>query len=162
MNAATTVRPARPDDSLAIARVIGHWGGGVVREGVLTDPSTCAQLVAERSGALVGVLSYQVERGACEVVALDADPAGQGTARGLLDAVVEIAGRAGCTRLWLVTTNDNGRAQRIYQQYGFDLAGVELGAVDRARATVKPSIPEIGEHGIPIRHELRYELTIPR
>ena len=119
-------------------------------------------LVADRDGDIVGVVTYRIERDGCEVVTIDADPAGRGTGRALLDAVAEIATAGGCVRLWLVTTNDNLRAQRVYQEYGFDLTGVDLGAVDRARASSKPSIPVVGEHGIPIRHELRYELALPR
>jgi ribosomal protein S18 acetylase RimI-like enzyme len=155
------VRPAAPRDRDAAALVTGHWGAGVARSGVLIDPSECPQLIADRDGAVVGVLTYRIDGEECEVVTFDAEPAGQGTGRVLLDAVVGVAAAAGCTCLWLVTTNDNLRAQRVYQQYGFNLTAVDFGAVDRARTALKPSIPELGEHGIAIRHELRYELRLP-
>ncbi|GAA2448341.1 hypothetical protein GCM10010191_77240 [Actinomadura vinacea] len=67
----------------------------------------------------------------------------------------EAARAAGADRLWLITTNDNLRALRFYQRYGFDLV-----AVARSRA-LTPSIPEIGLDGIPIRHELELELPLP-
>jgi hypothetical protein len=49
---------------------------------------------------------------------------------------------------------------RFYQRYGFDLVGVHRNAVAGSRA-LKPSIPEIGLDGIPIRHELELELPLP-
>jgi ribosomal protein S18 acetylase RimI-like enzyme len=53
----------------------------------------------------------------------------------------------------LVTTNDNVDAIRFYQRRGYRIASIDRGAVDRARS-IKPSIPLIGFHGIPIRDEL--------
>jgi RimJ/RimL family protein N-acetyltransferase len=79
----------------------------------------------------------------------------------LVDAVAEAARAAGAVRLWLVTTNDNLRALRFYQRYGFDLVAVHRDAIARSRA-LKPSIPRIGLGGIPIRHELELELDLHR
>ena len=59
----------------------------------------------------------------------------------------------GASELWLVTTNDNLDALRLYQRHGFHLDRVHPGAVDRARRQ-KPSIPALGEFGIPLRDEL--------
>lgn len=55
-------------------------------------------------------------------------------------------------RVWLVTTNDNLDAFRLYLRHGFRLEQVHLGGVDLARE-LKPSIPLIGEHGIPLHDE---------
>jgi hypothetical protein len=68
--------------------------------------------------------------------------------------------RVGCRRPWLVTTNDNLDALRFYQRRGFRLAEPHDGAVDRSRETLKPSIPEVGEYGIPIRDELVLERAL--
>ena len=62
-------------------------------------------------------------------------------------------------RLWLSTTNDNIRAIRFYQEWGMDLCAVKFDEVARSRV-VKPAIPLHGEHGIPIRHELEFELQL--
>lgn len=83
------------------------------------------------------------------VVAAGERHAGTGTA--LVEAV---AGDAGARRLRLVTTNDN--ALRFYQRRGFRLAELHVGAVDEARR-LKPTIPTIGDHGIPLRDELVLE-----
>ncbi|EPE61206.1 hypothetical protein L479_02426 [Exiguobacterium sp. S17] len=53
----------------------------------------------------------------------------------------------------LFTTNDNLRALAFYQKRGWRLAGIIPGAVDEARLQ-KPSIPMIGEHGIPLHDEI--------
>jgi hypothetical protein len=58
-----------------------------------------------------------------------------------------------------VTTNDNLAALRFYQRRGMRLVAVHAGAVAEARR-LKPSIPLVGQHGIPIRDELELELDL--
>jgi hypothetical protein len=43
---------------------------------------------------------------------------------------------------------------------GFRIRVIRPGAVDEARRTLKPELPTIGDHGIPIRHEIELERTI--
>ena len=62
----------------------------------------------------------------------------------------------GARRLWLITTNDNVRAQRFYERQGFELVAVDDGAVDRSRSA-KPEIPLLGAGGVEIHDELKYE-----
>jgi ribosomal protein S18 acetylase RimI-like enzyme len=62
-------------------------------------------------------------------------------------------------RLWLVTTNDNLRAQRFYERAGFRLVEVREGEIERSRR-LKPEIPLLGEGGVPIRDELEYEFSM--
>jgi ribosomal protein S18 acetylase RimI-like enzyme len=78
----------------------------------------------------------------------------------LIAEVEQIARRAGCTRLWLITTNDNVDALRFYQRRGFRLAALRPGAVDDSRTRLKPEIPDVGDHDIPIRDELELEQEI--
>lgn len=59
----------------------------------------------------------------------------------LIEAIGHLARRQGCTRLWVITTNDNVDALRFYQRRGFCLVRVHRGAVDRSRASLKPEIP---------------------
>jgi hypothetical protein len=60
--------------------------------------------------------------------------------------------------VWLTTTNDNLDALRFYQRRGFRISAVRPRAVERARATLKPEIPEVGAYGIPVRDEIDLEL----
>jgi hypothetical protein len=48
---------------------------------------------------------------------------------------------------------------RFYQRRGLRIVAVYRGAVDRARQT-KPSIPQIGDDGIPIHDELELQIKI--
>jgi ribosomal protein S18 acetylase RimI-like enzyme len=128
------------------------------RLGELHDPVEDDAFFAEdEHGNLLGVLTFDVRGVDCEVSTLYAATPQGGIGTALIEAVVDAAGAAGCERLWLVTTNDNVDALRFYQRRGFRLVELHAGAVDASRATLKPSIPEIGDHGIPIRDELVLE-----
>ena len=82
-----------------------------------------------------------------------ADRRGTGVGAALVEAVAADAAADGQAELWLVTTNDNLDAVRLYQRHGFRLTELHAGGVDRARE-LKPQIPLIGQHGIPMRDEL--------
>lgn len=152
------VRAASEDDRAWIERRLQHsWGSTtIVSRGTVHDASQLPALVAVRGDDIVGLATYHVSVGECEVVSLDSLRQGQGIGSALLARVGEEAGRCGCHRLWLVTTNDNLTAVRFYRRRGMRLVAVHRGGVDEARR-LKPSIPLIGEHGIPIHDELEFE-----
>ena len=85
-------------------------------------------------------------------IELDAVPAGIGTGTALLEALARRLRAEGCGRLWLTMTNGNLSALRFYLRRGFRLNRVRPGAVDAARK-LKPSIPLVGEHGVPTHDE---------
>src|SRR5207244_10199372 len=60
----------------------------------------------------------------------------------LMDAISAQSRQAGCTRLWLTTTDNNRRARTFYERWGMNIARVHRGGVAASRA-VKPSIPEV-------------------
>jgi GNAT superfamily N-acetyltransferase len=127
----------------------------VARLGELHHAGADEALIAEDAGGdLVGVLTYAIDGDGCEVSALYAASQRHGIGSAVIEGIVDVARAAGCERLWLVTTNDNLDAVRFYQRRGFRLTELRALAVDRARETLKPSIPEIGDYGIPIRDEL--------
>jgi ribosomal protein S18 acetylase RimI-like enzyme len=137
------------------------WGGPLAaRLGELIDLRSLPTLVATLDGERAGIARYEVRGEECEVVSIASKPEGQGVARALLDAIRAIAVEHGSRRVWLVTTNDNIRALRVYQQYGFNLVALHLDAVTRARQTIKPSLPERGSSGIRMAHELELELEL--
>ena len=76
-----------------------------------------------------------------------------------MDRAVPEPARRGCSRTWLITSNDNVNAIRFYQRRGMRLVAVHRGAIDEARQ-LKPSIPLVGKHGIPIHDELEFELPL--
>ncbi len=154
------VRPFRDGDREWVRETLRElWGETVVSRGVVHDPTALPGFVAEEGGERVGLLTYRIDGADCEVVTIDAFPAGAGAGTALLDAAGRAARDAGCGRLWLITTNDNLRALRFYQRRGFRLVAVHPDAVERSRA-LKALIPEIGLDGIPLRDELELELEL--
>ena len=126
----------------------------------LHDATLLDGLVAERGGARVGLLTYRIEGEECEVVTIDSLEPGRGIGTALLQGAAELARGQGCSRLWLITSNDNLPALRFYQRRGMSLAALHRDAVTTWRRTVKPQIPEVGLDGIPIRHALELELRL--
>ncbi len=157
-----TVRAAAPDDRDAIAAFLEARGmRPVARLGELLDPLDDAAIVAEGAdGTLSGVLTYRVVGRACEVTTLYVEVPGRGTGTNLLAAVEAVARDEDCQRLWLITTNDNVDALRFCQRRDFRITALHPGAVDRSRASLKPSIPLRGDHDVPIRDELVLEKTL--
>ena len=152
------VRAGRPDDRDRVAAFLEERGVRyAARLGALHDPVADEAFVAEDDRDLVGVLTYRVDGRECEVSSLYVATSWHGIGSALIEAVVGAVRSRGIDRLWLVTTNDNVHALRFYQRRGFRLVELHVGAVDTSRATLKPSIPEIGEHGIPLHDELVLE-----
>lgn len=140
--------------------LVNVWGSTLVaRQGAVIDAMNLDGFVAVEGGTRFGLVTYDVEDDAVEVVTIQVDHEGRGAGRALMDAVKERAQELGARRIWLSTTNDNVRAFRFYQQWGMTLAAVIRNGVDVSRA-VKPSIPLIGHDGIPVRDELVFELTL--
>jgi ribosomal protein S18 acetylase RimI-like enzyme len=157
-HAGVRVRTIRDDERAWAATTLrDRWGADEVvgggRTHRLADLST---LVADADGELAGLATYVIDRGDCELVTIDALTVGGGIGGALVDAVVDAARTAGARRVWLITTNDNLPALRLYQRHGFTLAALRPGAVEAARAR-KPQIPATGHAGIPIRDELELE-----
>lgn len=137
-----------------------RWGGvTVVLRETAYDVTRLDGYVAERDGAPVGIVAYLVTGDRCEIITLDAVEQFRGVGTALVERVKVEAVRQGCGYLTVTTTNDNLDALRFYQRRGFRLEAVAPGAVDRARR-LKPGIPAVGAHGIPIRDEVRLGMTL--
>jgi GNAT superfamily N-acetyltransferase len=130
----------------------------VARKGVLIDASVLPGFLATDGGRPVGLLTYDAAHDECEVVTIISSE-GRGIGRALMDAVRDHAAAAGYRRLWLITTNDNTRAFRFYQLWGMDLCAFYHHGVRRSRK-IKPSLPERGADGIPLDHELEFEMLL--
>jgi ribosomal protein S18 acetylase RimI-like enzyme len=110
--------------------------------------------VAEAGGQRTGLLTYRLEADDVELSAFAVVPRRAGLGTRLLAALEDAVRAAGRARIWVVTTNDNVDALRFYQRRGFRIREIRVGAVDRARAALKPAIGRLGEHGIPLRDEI--------
>ncbi len=154
------VRPVEERDRGWLREAVaGAWASDrMVTRGRLIEPvSACPGFVAELHGRPAGLVLFVEREDGLEVVGLLALERGAGVGSALLAALEGEAARRG-TRAWLVTTNDNTRALRFYQRRGWELVALHRDAVTEARP-LKPEIPETGDDGIPIRHELELRWT---
>jgi GNAT superfamily N-acetyltransferase len=152
------VRERREADRSAVEAFLAErHSARVARLGRLENPLDHPGLIAERDGSLAGVVTYVLGADECEILTLHASERWRGVGTALVEAVERLAAGRGCRRLWVLTTNDNVDALRFYQRRGFRLAQLHPGAVDRSRERLKPELPEVGDHGIPIRDELVLE-----
>lgn len=156
------VRPlTEKDRPWAVEIETDSWGEPVAaRLGELVDLTRLPGFIAFSNGERAGLVTYAVRVDECEVVTIRSLQEGQGIGRALLDAVRDAAVDSGCRRLWLITTNNNVRALRLYQRWGMDIVAFHRNAVSDARRRLKPSIPERDADGIPIAHELELELRL--
>jgi GNAT superfamily N-acetyltransferase len=146
-----TVRPAAGGElERARRRLADHWGDPIRIRGAVYHLADCDVLIAGDFAGLAALSRRDAP--IAELVALNAFAPGRGVGTALLGALPGHLG-PGFTRIRLVTTNDNLDALRFYQRRGWRLAALRPGAVDAARRE-KPSIPAVGEYGLPLRDEI--------
>lgn len=155
------LRPLDPGDREWVEwLIVERWGEPiVVGRGGVWHPAELSGFAAFDGDECVGLVTYEIDGEACEVVTIDALREGVGIGTALLEAVVEEARAAECSRVQLMTTNNNLRALAFYQKRGFRLVGLRPGAIDEERR-LKPSMPTHDAAGLPIRDELHLELEL--
>jgi N-acetylglutamate synthase-like GNAT family acetyltransferase len=156
------VRRATDDDRAWMAEaIIGAFASTrvVSRGRAHDDAHELDGFVVELDGRPVGCALWHEIEGDAELVVLVTTYRGVGAGTVLLDAVVDHARNVGWKRLWLVTTNDNTDAIRLYQRAGWTWVAFHQHAVTQARE-LKPELPESGAHGIPIAHEIEFEYPL--
>jgi N-acetylglutamate synthase-like GNAT family acetyltransferase len=156
-----TIRPVNKGDKKWVADLLKKaWAGPIIiTRGKVHQADTLPGFIAEEDGKLVGLVTYVINDKACEIVSMNSLAEGKGVGSALIDAVKDVANKAGCKRLWLITTNDNTAALRFWQKRGFRLAALHRNAVEQSRK-LKPKIPLTGNDGIPIRDEIEMEMTL--
>jgi len=126
---------------------------------LIEDASLLDGFAVEHDGRPVGCALLNVIDGRAELVVLATTYRGAGAGTALLEAVVERGRAEGWTRLWLITSNDNTDAIRLYQRAGWDWVDFRRDGITRGR-TLKPEIPKTGNHGIELRHEIEFEYPL--
>lgn len=154
------VRPAGPHDGNWLREVLArHWGSSQIAiGGRLVDACDLPALIA---GEHQGLAIYRIAADGknAELITLNALIERHGVGTALIAALATRLAAAGVRELRVSMTNDNLDALRFYQRRGFRLVALRRGAIDKARA-IKPSIPLIGHHGIPVRDQLELALAI--
>lgn len=160
-DAATNIRPIDGTHRDAVNDILAReWHcPPSVAHGKAVDTTWLPGFVWVSGEEIQGVITYHIEGDACEIVTLNSFQESRGIGTALINAVAAAAREKGCTRLWLITTNDDTDAIRFYQIKGFEWVAMHRDAMDVSRR-IKPAIPLIGMHGIPIRHELEFEMRL--
>ena len=156
----TIERISETDLPAVLEIVTQFWGDAIiVVHGDVFHIADLDGLKAVIDADIVGILHYQVRAEECEILTLASLHQGQGIGSALLAAVETTARSRLCSKLTLITTNDNLHALGFYQRRGFRLVELYPGQVDISRK-LKPAIPLIGENLIPLWDELKLEKII--
>ena len=155
------IRPlALADRDWVCKIIIESWGAEIiVTHGEVFHPSDLPGFIAFTREEPVGLLTYNIAGHECEIITLDSWRENLGIGTALTEAARQVAGQAGCKRLFLVTTNNNTRALHFYQRRGFIITSVRLNAIEASRL-IKPGIPLADEDGLPIRDEIELEINL--
>jgi ribosomal protein S18 acetylase RimI-like enzyme len=139
---------------------IKRWGSDyVVSLGKIHKPEELDGFIALTENNKTGFITFQVTGRELEITSIDSFNEHKGIGRDLINAVIDLAKKNNLHRVWLTTTNANLRAMKFYQKAGFVMVKIHRNSVERARQ-IKPSIPLIGEDGIPLRDEIEFEMTL--
>jgi ribosomal protein S18 acetylase RimI-like enzyme len=134
-----------------------HWGGEImITRGNIYRPEQLEGFVIDDGAEWIGLLTFIIKDSELEVTSLDSLREGQGVGSILLNQVIQEARARDCSRIFLITTNDNLSALGFYQKRGFELVTLYRGAIDESRK-IKPSISLIGMNNIPLRDEIELE-----
>lgn len=137
-----------------------RWGSPeIVTRGTIHKLKDLRGFVAKHEEKLVGLITYRINDNQCEIVSLDSLIETQGVGTALIEAVKHDAKSQGFPRVWTITTNDNLEAIRFWKNRGFTINAIHHNAIEESRK-LKPQIPLIGMHGIPIRDEIELELLL--
>lgn len=134
-------------------------GDFVVSRDEVHDPHKLPGFIAAEGRERVGLATFSIYGGECELVTIDSLCQFMGVGTLLLEKVIEVAQQAGCRKIWTITTNDNLDAQRFFQRRGFVLTNVRVGGMTKIRL-LKPSVPKVGYYDLPVRDEFEFELPL--
>ena len=129
----------------------------IVTRGMVHHADRLPGFAATLDDTPVGLVTYQIEGDACEIITLNSLVERWGIGSALIEAVKEAAVAAGCSRLWLISSNDDQAALCFYQRKGFSVVAVYRNALEDSRR-LKPEIPLVGMGGIPLLDEIELEM----
>jgi N-acetylglutamate synthase-like GNAT family acetyltransferase len=100
------IRPIKETDRSQIRAILTErWGSSIiVSRGIIHEADKLPGFIAEENGRLVGLVTYEIKSKGCEIITLNSFRENMGIASALIEKVKNIAGDAGCGRLWLITT----------------------------------------------------------
>lgn len=137
-----------------------RWGDTLVMFGKAWKIGEFSALVArDHEGTILGLATYAIQRAMMLVLTVDNFSDQPGVGKALLTRAGEIGREHGAKTMRVLTTNDNTPALRYFQMQGFKIVAFYPGAIAIYRA-VNPSLPALGQDGIPIRDALELEIDL--
>ena len=136
---------------------IQHWGSSQMI--ISSGRYDCAMLdgyVYVEDATIIGLVTYVLHADSLELISLDSIQEGKGIGSRLMAEVEQFALEHSNIKIELITTNDNLQALKFYQKRGYRITHIFPNAVVEARK-VKPTIPLIGNDGIPLLDELKLQ-----
>jgi len=157
----TSVRRLTADDLPRLRKFwVEHWGSeDMVTHGNVYRPEQLEGFVIEDGNEWIGLLTFFIRNGECEITSLNSLRENQGIGTTLINQALTEARNQNCKRVFFITTNDNLNALGFYQKRGFELVTLYRGAVNESRK-IKPGIPLIGYNNIPLRDEIELEMNL--
>jgi hypothetical protein len=136
------------------------WGSTkVVSRGIAYQADSLPGFIAEVNGKKMGLLTYHILNDSLEIITLNVLTPSKGIGRSLVEKVRNIAVSKNCTRIWVITTNDNKPAMMFYEAVGFKFVKIHRRAIEESRK-LKPEIPPLGVDNIPITDEVEFEVIL--
>jgi GNAT superfamily N-acetyltransferase len=137
-----------------------HWfSTDIIIRGKIIDMTSAEGIVVYENNTIIGLVTYEILNGECEILSLDSINEKKGIGTDLVQRVIDIARTVNCYKIKLITTNDNINAIKFYQKRGFDMVKIYHNALEISRQ-LKPSIPLFGEYDIPLKHEIEFEMLL--
>ena len=152
---------ASEDDREWLRRLwLETWGSTtMVTRGTERDLASAEAYIAWHEHRPVGAVAVDCASPEAELLSLDAVESRHGVGTALLRAAEDAARRRGCRHMVVITSNDNLTALRFYQRRGYRMTGIGADVIDAARL-LKPAIPALGDHGIPLHDEVELRKTL--
>ncbi len=140
--------------------LINEWEAtDIIIRGKIIDGTKLDGFLAMKDNEIIGLITYMIENNECEIISLNSFEENKGIATRLINIVKALAIKKNCTRLKLITTNDNIRGIEFYQKRGFVFANIYINAIENSRK-LKPEIPLYSDNGLPIRDEIEFEIKL--
>ena len=140
--------------------LINEWEAtDIIIRGKVIDGTKLDGFIALRNDEIIGLITYMIESNECEICSLNSFIENKGIGTALINKVKEYAKKNNCTRVKLVTTNDNIRGLEFYQKRGFTFSNLFKNSIEEYSRKLKPQIPLYADNGLPIRDEIELEMN---
>ena len=141
--------------------LVNEWEAtDIIIRGKVIDGTKLDGFIALRNNEIIGLITYMVEANECEICSLNSFIENKGIGTALINKVKEYAKKNSCSRIKLITTNDNIRGLEFYQKMGFTFSNLFKNSIEEYSRKLKPQIPLYADNGLPIRDEIELEITI--